>query len=71
MPSCEKCFLKAEAVHELGDPREKAPLLILIGSSAAGDVWVCPVCGDVVTRPKKGSPDEQSPPPVGDEESLG
>ena len=69
MPSCEKCFLKAEAVRELGAPREKAPLLTLCGSSAAGDVWVCPGCGDVVTRPKKGSPAKQNSPPVGDEES--
>ena len=62
MPSCQKCFVKAENVRALGAPREKAPLLTHVGSSSDGEVYACPFCGDVVVRPKKGSPDNQSPP---------
>ena len=61
--------MKAEAVRELGEPREKAPRLTRIGSSAAGDVFVCPECGDISVRPdakKRTYGSRKSPPSVAD-----
>lgn len=46
----------------LGKPREKAPLLIHIGSSGQGEVYVCPECGEQVVRPKMNHADNQSVP---------
>ena len=64
MPSCQNCFMKSESVRELGDPREKAPLLVRVGSSAEGEVYLCPNCGEITVRfkNKKRSPDKSSPP---------
>lgn len=65
MPSCEACFQKAEnlALDHLGPvgKRDRAPLMVHVGSSSGGEVYVCPVCGDTVVKPKKGESDAETP----------